>query len=31
MVTGGGKLPKPLKGKPEIAKNIVSYLENTLK
>ena len=31
MVTGGGKLPKPLKGKTEIAKNIVSYLENTLK
>ena len=31
MVTGDSKIPKPLKGKPEIAKNIVSYLESTLK
>ena len=31
MVTGDSKIPKPLKGKPEIAKNVVSYLENTLK
>jgi Phosphopantothenoylcysteine synthetase/decarboxylase len=31
MVTGDSKIPKPLKGKPEIAKNIVSYLENTLR
>ena len=31
MVTGDSKIPKPLKGKPEIAKNIVSYLENTIR
>ncbi len=31
MVTDDSKKPKPLKGKTEIAKNIVSYLENTLK
>ncbi len=31
MVTGGSKIPKPLKGKAEIAKNIISYLETTLK
>ena len=29
MVTGDGKVSKPLKGKKEIAKNIISYLENT--
>ncbi|MGR3292676.1 MAG: phosphopantothenoylcysteine decarboxylase domain-containing protein [Candidatus Scalindua sp.] len=31
MVTGDSKISKPLKGKAEIAKNIISYLENTLK
>jgi hypothetical protein len=31
MVTGDSEMPKPLKGKTEIAKNIISYLENTLK
>ncbi len=31
MVTGDGKVSKPLKGKTEIAKNIISYLENILK
>jgi len=31
MVTGDSKMPKPLKGKTEIAENIVSYLENTFK
>ncbi len=31
MVAGDSKTPKPLKGKSEIAKNIISYLENTLK
>jgi len=31
MVAGDSKTPKPLKGKAEIAKNIISYLENTLK
>ena len=31
MVTDDSKKPKPLKGKIEIAKNIVSCLENTLK
>ncbi len=30
MVTGDGKVSKPLKGKTEIAKNIISYLERTL-
>ncbi|MHC4268717.1 MAG: phosphopantothenoylcysteine decarboxylase domain-containing protein [Planctomycetota bacterium] len=29
MVTGDGKVSKPLKGKKEIAKNIISYLEKT--
>ena len=31
MVTGDREMPKPLKGKTEIAENIISYLENTLK
>ncbi len=31
MVTGDSEMPKPLKGKTEIAENIISYLENTLK
>ncbi len=31
MVTGDGNVSKPLKGKTEIAKNIISYLENILK
>ncbi len=31
MVAGDSKTPKPLKGKREIAINIISYLENTLK
>ncbi len=31
MVTGDSKISKPLKGKTEIAKNIVSYLEKILK
>ena len=31
MVTGDGKVSKPLKSKTEIAKNIISYLENILK
>ncbi len=31
MVTNDGKVSKPLKGKTEIAKNIISYLEKTLK
>ncbi len=30
MVTGDSKIPKPLKGKPEIAKNIISYIEKIL-
>ncbi len=29
MVTGDGNVSKPLKGKKEIAKNIISYLEKT--
>jgi phosphopantothenoylcysteine synthetase/decarboxylase len=31
MVTDYSKIPKSIKGKPKIAKNIVSYLENILK
>jgi len=31
MVTGECEIPEPLQGKTEIAKNIVSYLQNTLK
>ncbi|ODS34395.1 MAG: phosphopantothenate/cysteine ligase [Candidatus Scalindua rubra] len=31
IVNGGRKVPKPLKSKKEIAKGIISYLENTLK
>ncbi len=31
MVTGDSKMSKPLKSKTEIAKNVISYLENTLK
>ena len=31
MVTGDGKVSKPLKSKTEIAKSIISYLENILK
>ncbi len=31
MVTGDGKVSKPLKGKTEIAKNIISYLEKLSK
>ncbi|MBT3879662.1 MAG: hypothetical protein HON76_07215 [Candidatus Scalindua sp.] len=31
IVTGDSKISKPLKGKTEIAKNIISYLENALR
>jgi phosphopantothenate-cysteine ligase len=30
MVTGDRKIPKPLKGKKAIARNIISYLERIL-